>query len=251
MVGELGAGQVHDPPETVPGRAELENLAPAVPEGEGHLGREMAATRTAASMWPNSVASARRNFRRAGMLKNRERTSICVPGASPQSRTSLIFPPSMRISVPARAPCSRVARRKRETLAMLGSASPRNPKVITLARSSLLFSLLVAWRSSESRASSRDMPQPSSITLINAAPPRSASTSTRFAPASRLFSTSSLITEAGRSMTSPAATCDARASDITWILPMGQPAPWAGRKSRILCSHRSPSVLGSPNTAPP
>mgnify|MGYP006190696245 CR=1 FL=1 len=65
-------------------------------------------------------------------------------------------------SVPATASASRVTMRNRETLAMLGTASPRNPKVRISARSPELRSLLVACRSNESRASSRDMPQPSS-----------------------------------------------------------------------------------------
>ena len=70
-----------------------------------------------------SVFSDRRNFRRAGMLKKIERTSTCVPGASPPSRTMSILPPLTTISVPASACRSRVVRRKRDTLAMLGSLS--------------------------------------------------------------------------------------------------------------------------------
>ena len=62
-------------------------------------------------MWADSVASVRRNLRRAGRLKKSERTSICVPGARPTSWTSRSLPPSMMISVPARASCSRVRRR--------------------------------------------------------------------------------------------------------------------------------------------
>ena len=55
------------------------------------------------------------------------------------------------ISVPATASGSRVVRRKRETLAMLGSASPRKPRVAIAARSAAVRILLVAWRSSESK----------------------------------------------------------------------------------------------------
>ena len=73
--------------------------------------------------------------------------------------------------MPATASASRVTIRKRETLAMLGTASPRKPKVRIAARSPAVRSLLVAWRSSESNASSRDIPQPSSLTRIKAAPP--------------------------------------------------------------------------------
>src|SRR5438132_1702234 len=46
-----------------------------------------------------------------------------------------ILPPFTMISVPATALGSRVVRRKRETLATLGSASPRNPSVAIAARS--------------------------------------------------------------------------------------------------------------------
>jgi hypothetical protein len=73
-------------------------------------------------------------------------------------------------------------------------------------------SLLVAWRSRLSKASSRDMPEPSSITRSSAAPPRRISTRISPAPASRLFSTSSFTALAGRSTTSPAATWLARIS---------------------------------------
>src|SRR5690554_242141 len=49
------------------------------------------------------------------------------------------------------------------------------------------------------------MPRPSSRTRNSFTPPCSTSISMRVAPASRLFSSNSLITEAGRSTTSPAA----------------------------------------------
>jgi hypothetical protein len=65
--------------------------------------------------------------------------------------------------------------------------------------------LLVAWRSSASRASPGVIPQPSSATAIQSRPPPRSSTRTRLAPASSAFSTSSFTTEAGRSTTSPAA----------------------------------------------
>jgi hypothetical protein len=160
------------------------------------------------------------NFRRAGMLKNRLRASITVPGAPPASRTSRTFPPSTAISVPLRSSARRVIMRNFATLAMLGTASPRKPRVITVERSAAVRSLLVAWRSKESSASSRAMPQPSSATRIRPTPPRSISTITAFAPASRLFSTSSFTTLAGRSTTSPAATWLARISGKTFTKGM-------------------------------
>ncbi len=114
---------------------------------------------------------------------------------------------------PRQRPGSRVASRKRDTLAMLGSASPRNPSVAIAARSAPVRILLVAWRSRQSSASSRSMPCPSSTTRTSAMPPRCTATSTDRAFASRLFSTSSLTTDAGRSTTSPAATWLATTSD--------------------------------------
>ena len=50
------------------------------------------------------------------------------------------------------------------------------------------------------------MPEPSSTTRMTELPPRRIMISMRRAPASSEFSTSSFTTEAGRSMTSPAAT---------------------------------------------
>ena len=49
------------------------------------------------------------------------------------------------------------------------------------------------------------MPQPSSVTRMQVAPPSSMATVMFLAPASKEFSTNSLMTEAGRSTTSPAA----------------------------------------------
>jgi hypothetical protein len=51
------------------------------------------------------------------------------------------------------------------------------------------------------------MPLPSSVTTMRATPPASSATSIAPAPASSAFSTSSFTTEAGRSITSPAAIC--------------------------------------------
>ena len=151
-----------------------------------------------------------------------------VPGAQPASRTSRNCPPSTKISVPATDPASRVTIRNLDTLAMLGTASPRNPSVRIAAKSPALRSLLVACRSNESSASSRDIPQPSSLTRINADPPRSTSTRISPAPASMLFSTNSFTTEAGRSTTSPAATWLASISESTRIFaiaPRSKPLP--------------------------
>ena len=62
------------------------------------------------------------------------------------------------------------------------------------------------------------MPDPSSETEISLDPARSISMRMRRAPASTAFSSSSLTTEAGRSITSPAAIRLLSVSDITLIL---------------------------------
>src|SRR5690606_12752976 len=87
---------------------------------------------------------------------------------------------------------------------MDGSASPRKPSVRMSRRSSPL-SLEVACRSTESTRSAGSMPTPSSVTRMSDTPPPEVTTSISRAPASMAFSTSSLTTLAGRSITSPAA----------------------------------------------
>jgi len=93
----------------------------------------------------------------------------------------------------------------RDTDAIDASASPRKPMLATRVRSSNVAILLVACGASASGNSSGAMPTPSSRTRISRMPPCSTSMSMRCAPASRLFSANSFTTEAGRSMTSPAA----------------------------------------------
>ena len=88
---------------------------------------------------------------------------------------------------------------------MEGIASPRKPSVEMRSMSSTSRIFDVAWRSRESRASSRFMPQPLSRTETSVRPPAVTLTSMRVAPASRAFSRSSFRTDAGRSTTSPAA----------------------------------------------
>ena len=68
-----------------------------------------------------------------------------------------------------------------------------------------LASFEVQWRATASSSSLSGMPAPSSMTRIRLKPPPEVAISTRDAPASSAFSTSSLTTLAGRSMTSPAA----------------------------------------------
>ena len=99
--------------------------------------------------------------------------------------------------------------RIRLTAAMLGSASPRNPRVVSRSRSSSETILLVACRSSAISISSPAIPEPSSATWNAWSSEPSTRTSIRRAPASTAFSRISLSAESGRSITSPAAIRDA------------------------------------------
>ena len=165
---------------------------------------------------PLSDAAAFRNLRRAGTLKNKSRTSTVVPALPAAGRTSPTRPPSSRISWAGSSP-RRLRMRARDTLPMLASASPRKPIVLTAASSASSRTLLVACCANASGNSSAGMPPPSSTTRISALPPSSISTAMRLAPASIAFSTSSLTTLAGRSITSPAAMRFTKSFGSCWI----------------------------------
>ena len=92
----------------------------------------------------------------------------------------------------------------RATEEIEGKASPRNPKKLMLNKLSS-GSFDVACRSTAIGNSSLSIPLPLSETTIRLLPPSDKVTSTDVAPASIEFSTNSLTTEAGRSITSPAA----------------------------------------------
>src|SRR6266404_962983 len=163
-----------------------------------------------------------------------------VPGGNPVSSTLKIFPPLISTIVPETSSCARVSRRRRETEAIEGKASPRKPRVATLSKSSALLIFDVAWRSKASSASSRTIPQPLSVIWISFLPPASIWILMRVEPASSAFSSSSLTTEAGRSTTSPAAILLATASERTWILPMmlpGSSGAW-----RLLLLYLDPQI---------
>ena len=172
-------------------------------------------------MCDNSVDSAFRNFLRAGVLKKRSRTVIEVPNGSPASSTRAIFPPLISTTVPAVSCSARVSSRSRDTDAIAGSASPRNPSVATLSRSSAFLIFEVACRSNANMASSRPMPHPLSVIWISFFPPASTLILIRVAPASSEFSSISFTTDAGLSTTSPAAIWLATASESMWMRPMG------------------------------
>ncbi len=91
------------------------------------------------------------------------------------------------------------------TDAIDASASPRKPSDSTPSSSSRLAILLVACRAIARGSSSHGMPAPLSATMMRLMPPASSLMSICVAPASRLFSSNSLTTDAGRSTTSPAA----------------------------------------------
>ena len=167
-------------------------------------GRLMARRRTTSRMASPSLRSLLRNLSRAGVAKNRSRTSTRVPSPSAPGFTAAFSPASTVIAQACGSPACRVVMVSRATAPIEGSASPRKPSVRMSSRSSS-GSFEVAWRSTASARSSRVMPAPSSLTRISLRPPPSVTTSMRVAPASSAFSTSSLTTLAGRSTTSPAA----------------------------------------------
>ena len=144
-------------------------------------------------------------MRRAGTFQNRSLTSITVPGDIAAGRTAVRWSPLCSTTAPPSAACVRLLRANRLTLAIDASASPRKPSVSIAARSWAVASLLVACAVSASSSSSSAMPQPSSAMRISLTPPSSTTMSIRVAPASMQFSISSFTTDAGRSITSPAA----------------------------------------------
>ena len=185
--------------------------------------------------WSNSVFSVLRNLRRAGVLKNRSRTSTEVPtGCAAGCTRGDMSRPSVSTCQAWSASRVREVRVRRATELIDASASPRKPRLITRSRSSRSRILLVACRARDNGRSSAAIPLPSSRTRSSLTPPCSTSTSMRRAPESRLFSSSSLITEAGRSTTSPAAIWLASrglsSSMRAPLLMAGQPAWWPVRR---------------------
>ena len=130
----------------------------------------------------------RRAFRRADFAHRRDGAAI-DPDLRPARGT-------------ARARAKHEMRDRRDARQRL-TAEPQCADGAEIVRACAI--LLVACRSSASRASSGSIPSPSSSTRISFLPPSSTATAMRRAPASSAFSTSSLTTDAGRSTTSPAA----------------------------------------------
>ena len=90
------------------------------------------------------MVSERRNFLLAGWLKKRFSTVTVVPRVLPAGSMVSILPPVITI-FQASSPVE-VSIVILETLAMLGRASPRNPRVCMSLRSVAEAILLVAWR---------------------------------------------------------------------------------------------------------
>ena len=103
---------------------------------------------------------------------------------------------------------------------MLDNASPRNPRLFTLCKSSALVILLVAWRRNAWRTCDASIPLPLSVIRIKEIPPSLISTVIAKAPASMAFSTSSFTTLEGRSTTSPAAILSIVPASNTCIFAM-------------------------------
>ena len=110
------------------------------------LGRASASFTIKSLIFDPSVCVVFRNFLRAGVLKNRSSTVIVVPSAHPASVISGLFPPRMSMRVPRSAFGSRVRSENRDTEAIVGNASPRNPSVPIMLKSWASRILLVACR---------------------------------------------------------------------------------------------------------
>ena len=148
-----------------------------------------------------------------------------VPGPAGDGTTGPDSPALISSRVPS------IARQKRLTAstwlieAILAKASPRNPNVRMLYRSSSRLILLVACAEKANAISSAVIPLPSSLMRISFLPPSSTSTLIRIAPASRLFSNNSFTTLAGRSTTSPAAILFIKCDERIAILAMTRFCP--------------------------
>ena len=161
--------------------------------------------RNASSQWPYSVASVRRNLRRAGVLKNSSFTVTVVPLASAAGCGMPTSPASTSMRHACALSREREVSETRDTDAMLASASPRNPSVaiaFEIARRRELRRCVTGDRELQILAldAAAVVGDANSLT-----PPRASAMSISDAPASMLFSSSSFNAAAGRSTTSPAA----------------------------------------------
>ena len=200
-------------------------------------GKAMAMRLTTSDIAELSARSPFMNFSRAGVAKKRSRTSTEVPRLAAAGRTAETCPPSTEISAAASAPTMRERMASRDTEPMEGSASPRKPSERMSWMS--VESFEVQWRATASINSLPAMPAPSSTTRMSDRPPPAVAISTRVAPASSAFSTSSFTTLAGRSMTSPAAIWLIIVSE-SWRMGMARLYRDSGRGERVRrcgCEH--------------
>jgi len=132
-------------------------------------------------------------------------TVIVVPFWAPVSSCSTTSPPSTITLLPIKSLSVLVTTSTWEIAAILAKASPLNPIDLTVSKSSAVLILLVACLSNANFTSSFAIPEPLSIIFICLIPPFFTSTAILVAPASIEFSTNSFTTDAGLSITSPAA----------------------------------------------
>ncbi len=130
---------------------------------------------------------------------------MVVPVLQPASSFSKTSPASTTTLYPMSCSCVLDTISTLAIAAILAKASPLNPIEVTVSKSSALLILLVACLSKAISISSCAIPFPLSLTLIYEIPPFLISTVILVAPASIEFSTISFITDAGLSITSPAA----------------------------------------------
>ena len=178
---------------------------------------------TISMIWDNSACWLFIYLRRAGVLKKRSSTQTLVPTGLVAGMISSTSPPRATSLVPWLAPSTAVNRVKTLTDAIEGRASPRKPRVRIRKRSAWFLILLVAWRRRANSTSSWAIPWPLSVIWIFLSPASSISTIIWLEPASMAFSTSSLTTLAGRSITSPAAIWLANTSGNSIIWDIFQP----------------------------
>ena len=145
---------------------------------------------------------------------------MLVPVGHPASSFSSTFPPSTTILYPISCSCVFDTISTFAIAAILANASPLNPIDVTVFKSSALLILLVACLSNAISISSCAIPFPLSVTFIYDIPPFFISTVMFFAPASIEFSTISFMTDAGLSITSPAAILFIVKSSNNTILPI-------------------------------
>ena len=146
-----------------------------------------------------------RNLRRAGVAENRSRTSTREP-AIQRRRSDRLLAAAIDDDFEAVA-CAVLARGDRQ---VADRADRRERLAAKPERSGCRAGRRLAvsmWRGARrrDRGWSRSIPWPSSVTRMSDRPPAAVTMSISRAPASMAFSTSSLTTLAGRSITSPAA----------------------------------------------